>query len=211
MRTTFFRLLYLSLIIAAVTAPLKAQKFLQLNYQGILSAGDERIAQNPFNLNVKVLNQSGDRVLWKETFSLTTDSQGWFGFEINDFDRFFNPESNVSLLSVKMELAPSVSSTWKEGLSVAYSITRLFENDSVFFKISRMDESELTFLEYQDALFYRDMYPFIYLQGGFMLSLDETPDQLNSLRMSIEGDSAAAGEKVKSRGLKGGFAVGGYR
>ena len=196
-----------------------SQGSVRLNFEGIMKDIEEnRIAEDEFKLLINVIsNPSGD-ILLEKSHTLLTDKQGWFGFDIGEFDRFFSmDQSGTSTIFINLELIPTRNSKWIEqgrNFPVSYKILKVTKSDSLLFEIARMEGSraeELRFSNLDDMLFFRDTYPFGYLQGGFMISLDLSSEKLAILRNIIDEDSDASGEATKSRGVKGGFAVGGYR
>jgi len=203
--------LIITTLINLSLSSLFSQESLQLNYQGIIR---DKIIEGSFRLNINILSETESITLWKNSLLIATDDKGWFGFEIKDFERFFDEHHvNSSTLTIQLALSPTEDTRWNDAnnsFEISYTIKRFVRSDSLLFQITRMDDAELLFHQFEDVLFFSDPYPFSYLQGGFMLSLDTTHEKLVNLRANIKRDPDSSGEETKSRGIKGGFAVGGY-
>ena len=205
--------LFIALIMVLSVIPVISQGSLQLNFQGMMKDINENIIrEDEFDLSVKVLEEPSGKTLWESKYSMKTDNNGWFGFEIDEFESFFKGEQKEEL-TVHFGLFPTERSRWIEKDSdfmVTYTIKKVIRNDSLLFTITRLEGTELLFSQFEDVLFFNDSFPFAYLLGGFMLSVNTTDANLSNLRSVISGDDPAP-EEVRSRGMKGGFAVGGYR
>jgi hypothetical protein len=211
--------LFLALLFGLTMNSAYSQESIRLNFEGIMRDIEEmRISEDEFKLEVKVLSDPSGEILLENSYSIRTDNRGWFGFELGEFDRFFNQDlEGTSTIVVNLGLFPTENSKWIEqgkDFPITYKILRAIENDSLLFEIARIQGSrpeELLFSNIEEMLIFQDSYPFGYLQGGFMISVDLSSEKLAILRNIIDEDSDASGEATKSRGVKGGFAVGGYR
>lgn len=219
MKSIFTQTIIFTLLFSFAATSLFSQGSVRLNFEGIMKDIEEnRIAEDEFKLLINVISNPSGEILLEKSHTLLTDKQGWFGFDIGEFDRFFTlDQSGTSTIFINLELIPTRNSKWIEqgrSFPVSYKILKVAKSDSLLFEIARMEGSraeELRFLNQDDMLFFRDTYPFGYLQGGFMISLDLSSEKLAILRNIIDEDSDTSGEATKSRGVKGGFAVGGYR
>lgn len=192
-----------------------AQDNISLHFQGVMKDIEENLIKNDkFKLTVNVLDAPAGTTLWEKSLQVTTDEEGWFGFGMEEFDRLFGDEQSGSAkVSVHLGLFPLPESKWIEqgnDFLVSYTITRIIGNDSILFTITRMEGSKLQTVQQEHLLFFSDSYPFAYLQGGFILTSDNTSENIEALQSIIKGD-AAGSEAARSRGIKGSFAVGGYR
>lgn len=193
---------------------LTAQGTLQLNFQGMLmkleqGREDQIFSSDELELVVLLKEEPSGQTIKETKYSITTDKEGWFGFEIPDFQNIFGNRTGTSEVTIQMELFPTAISRWASqgnDFMVTYTVKKVPRNDSLLFEITRIDRSILDFSQLDDVLLFTDNYPFLYLKGGFMLSVNYTEENLVGLRYAISG-----AEVTKSRGIKGGFAVGGYQ
>lgn len=215
MNTFFRRVCSLAVMLTMVVPHLFAQETLSLNYEGVLKDIEENtIQEDEFELIVNVLSVPDGKTLWEKTYQAKSDMEGWFGFEIEEFNSLFGTDNGSASVEVHLGFFPMPDSRWIDQGSdflVSYTIKRHQTEDSLVFEINRMEGSVLSFSQYNDVLFFQDTYPFAYLQGGFMIAMDNTEANLSSLRDIISGVAEGKEKSARSRGLKGGFAVGGYR
>ena len=160
-----------------------------------------------FKLTANVLSDPAGAILWEKTFQIKTDDDGWFGFDLEEFDDLFeNDKSELVDISVNLVFTPLTEGNWRpqgNDFPVSYTITRIIRNDSILFTMTRVpDKIKLTIMQQDYTLFYYDTYPFSWLQGGFILSPASIPANVETLQSFIV--------RGASRGIKGGFAVGGY-
>ena len=207
------RIIYFTIIQLLITgfshSPLLAQDNLQMYFEGIMkSGGEEPVPYSLDEMDVELSMHDLDlmNTLWESKFLARTDSLGFFGFEIINIDQYFEKTENGTIL-LEVGLLPTANSRWEtsgNNFSMSYSIHKIVRNDSILFEITRLvDSQKLPFLEDNGILLLYDEYPFSFLQGGFIISLNRRDDSLASLKKILTGEI--------SRGVKGGFAVGGYR
>jgi hypothetical protein len=193
-----------------------AQKAIDLNFQGMLAdIQSNRITNEQFDLSIKLLSESGT-VLWETRSVSKTDEEGWFGFPISDVSRFLMDQGQVkNSVIIRMEFLPNAMTKWMrkgDDFMVSYTLAPEIEDGQLAFKMTRMEGSELT-VHSEDHLYaFKDQYPFAFLTGGFLLT-DKPPVNKSSkedLRHWLAPDEDAQ-EGTASRGVKGGFATGGFR
>jgi len=210
----------LALVTAGILAgilSLTGQTTIDLNFQGMLSdIQGRKIADEPFDLSLKIISGSDKTVLWEALSSTRTDSEGWFSFSINEISAYLMEDGKFSdPLLIQLELLPNSGTNWLrkgEDFLVSYTLSPVSIDNSVHLKMTRMEGSELV-VHTEDHLYaFKDQYPFAYLTGGFLLT-DQPPvneASIEDLKQWLSPDSKMEGEAA-SRGIKGGFPVGGYR
>lgn len=208
-----------TLIIAALFTFLlttSGQAAIDLNCQGLLTEGVEKITNEDFDLNVKLISShSGKNELWSYSEATSTDENGWFTFTIPELSQFMELKGNEKdSMVIWIEFQPNSNTKWlseDEDFLVTYTITASITDDVIKLTLSRMEGAELT-THVEDHLFaYKDDYPFAYLTAGFLLT-DAPPlnnTTIDDLRQWISPESSET-DSI-SRGVKGGFPKGGYR
>jgi len=207
--------LLIAVVLSAI-GPLLGQPVYDLSFQGMLTdiEGD-RIANESFDLTVRLKRVSGSETLFEFSSATNTDQEGWFGFNVSEISRFLKDgESFSDPVVIRMEFLPSSNTKWiKQGEDFVVHYTLLFRQSeqTVEMEITRMEGSKLL-VHTEDHLYaFKDQYPFAYLTGGFLLT-DQPPvgDQLiNDLKQWLLPEEADE-EGAASRGVKGGFPTGGY-
>jgi hypothetical protein len=200
-------LLFLSLNLLDI----QAQGTIQLHFEGqMMNISQEAIKSDEFKLVIKIREGMSREAIYELRILKKTDQEGWFGFTIGDFHELLYKDQ-ASVLTVDLEFYPTPESHWieqGEDFIVKYDLKKVIRNDSLLIEIERIEGSKgpkLEFFASGERLYFYDTYPFAYLQGGFAFTFMELNDT-GKLRSYISGEN-----EVKSRGIKGGFPVGGYR
>lgn len=196
---------------------LAGQTTIDLNFQGMLSdIQGRRIADEPFDLSLKIISGTDKSILWEALSSTRTDAEGWFSYAIKEISAYLMEEGRFTdPLVIQMEFLPNAGTKWLrkgDDFLVSYTLSPATIDNSVHLKMTRMEGSELV-VHTEDHLYaFKDMYPFAYLTGGFLLT-DQPPvntESIEDLKKWLSPDSEMEGDAA-SRGIKGGFPVGGYR
>jgi hypothetical protein len=203
------------LIITGIS--IAAQPTVDLAFQGMLSdIRGNRISSEPFNLLVKVLSIPDKEILWQSQSTATTDEEGWFGYSITDISRYMVKEGEMKIpVIIQMEFLPVSTTSWMsagDDFMVTYTLSPTMTDQSIQMKMTRMEGSDLVVHSEEHLYAFKDQYPFAYLTGGFVLT-DQPPVARNSVEdlrqwLAPPGDTEPGSV---SRGVKGGFPVGGYR
>ena len=142
----------LILIVAAIFAVLGSvagQATMDLNFQGILSdIQGKKICNEQFDLSVKLMNESGQNILWETSSSTQTDDEGWFGFSIREISQFLLKDGQIKeTLVIRMELLPNTMTKWMrkgDDFMVSYTLSPTMIDDAIHLKITRIP----VFLQY---------------------------------------------------------------
>lgn len=203
-------------LIAAATF-VTGQTAIDLAFQGMLSdIQGKRLSNKQFNLSVRVLSVPGHEIMWQRRSAAETDEDGWFGYRIPNISPYLLKDGQMKAsVIIQMEFLPDSTTSWmKKGddFKVSYTLTPTLIDQSIHMKMTRMEGSDLVLHSEEHLCAFKDQYPFAYLTGGFVLT-DKPPVSKNSiadLRQWLSpSDQVEPGEG--SRGVKGGFPVGGYR
>lgn len=192
------------------------QSTFDLNFQGMLAdIQSNRIANEQFDLSIKVLSEAGAS-LWEVKSAAKTDEEGWFGFPIQGFSRFLLDQGQIrETVVIRMEILPNEMTKFLrkgDDFMVSYTVKPSQVGGELNFSITRMEGTDLAVHSEEHLYAFKDQYPFAFLTGGFLLT-DKPPVNKGSeadLKQWVSPDEESV-EGTASRGVKGGFATGGYR
>ena len=191
-----------------------AQQSMDLSFQGMLADIEgNRISNEQFDLSLRVLSGSGD-LLWETVSKTSTDEEGWFGFPINDISRFLERDGKPGTAVIWLEFLPNDNTRWirkNDNFKVSYTLSAKSQGETTELVITRMEGTDLMAHVEENLFAFRDPYPFSYLTGGFLVTAPPiTKSSKEDLRNWLSPDEDLE-ESSASRGVKGGFAPGGYR
>jgi len=209
------RLIQLLLLNIILISSVSAQSGFDLYFQGKLAdIQGKEISNEAFDLAVQISRESDYTILYEIKTSASTDEQGWFGFTIPNMSQFLIEGGELALpVEIKMEILPNEQTNWMregEGFMVSYTLSPFNDSTGNQLIMKRMEGSSLISHTEDHLYAFKDMDPFAYLLGGFLLS-DHPPyrDQsLIDLQQWLLPESEDDGGV--SRGVKGGFPTGGY-
>jgi hypothetical protein len=196
---------------------LAGQNSIDLTFQGLLSdIQGNRIAAEPFDLSMKVLSVADQTILWEARSATGTDPEGWFSFTINGISAYLTENGKLTRpLVIQLSFFPREGTHWLrkgDDFQVSYTLSPIAVTGDVQLKMTRTEGSELI-IHTEDHLYaFKDQYPFAYLTGGFLIT-DQPPisqGSVEDLQQWLSPDSEME-KDAASRGIKGGFPVGGYR
>ncbi|HER07470.1 MAG TPA: hypothetical protein ENO20_01040 [Bacteroides sp.] len=211
-----YRYLFLACLMTA-GIPVSAQNGIDLAFQGMLSdVHGNRISNEQFNLSVRVLSVPGSDLLWQSQSVVETDDEGWFGFSIPSISRYLGTNGRMEVpVIIRMEFLSGAGSGWisqGDEFTVTYTLAPVLIDQTTQLTITRMEGSDLMVHSEEHLYAFKDQYPFAYLTGGFILT-DEPPVSTAAIQDLKEWlcppEQMVPGSS--SRGVKGGFPVGGYR
>ena len=208
--------LMLGMLVAGLPGSLLGQSAYELTFQGILAGIDgEGIGNESFLLKVQIRTDPADEVLYEFTSDVHTDEEGWFGFTISNISEFMmKVDGSWKPILLRMEFLPGDQTSWIEkgnDFLVTYTL-KPSESSEHLFQMTRMEGSDLEVYSEEHLHAFRDLYPFAYLTGGFLITDTPPIDQqsVTDLQIWLTPDPEDE-EEAASRGVKGGFPVGGYR
>jgi len=191
----------LSLLIGLLfSMDLAAQQPAYLEFHALLrDIDDEIIANDSCMLKILLGNQETDQFVFLATIMTGTDNDGWM--TVN-----FDKQTVAPGMKVILEFTPTARTKWLEK-GDKFSINYSFVEGNGLNKtaVVRSDGSELETNNINGTTIFTDSVPFAYIQAGFLLTKELKPDLALALRKKID-----AGYELPSRGVKSGFAVGGY-
>jgi len=184
----------------ALSMNLSAQQQVFMEFHAQLKDIDENPIVND-SCQVRIMLhdlETGDLLFLTEAVT-GTDSDGWLSIDFGK--QAVGPDMKFELM-----FSPVENTTWLEA-GEKFSIYYTFDKGSGMngIQLSRSDGSELEMITVDGASLFTDTYPFAYIQSGFLFSKGPKPEQVLALRQKIDKSY-----ELPSRGVKGGFAVGGY-
>ena len=209
-----FTILLAHLLILATAS---GQHIYEMKFAGKLAdIQGKAICNEAFNLSVQVTREGDYKILFEIDTSASSDDEGWFEYTISDISQYLLKEDgHTHPMVIKMELLPNEKTKWmKEGedFMVFYILEPARDSIDTQLIMTRLEGS--TLLKHsEDHLFaFKDLDPFSYLLGGFLIT-DHPPmdDQsISDLKQWISPENQDI-EGGASRGVKGSFPSGGYK
>lgn len=180
------------------------------------------IAEKEFTTNIIFSSSETEIVSFKEETS--SNINGEFLLVLNDLPELFTKEMENQKIDILITLVSDEDWLDEEEFSVKYSFEKQMiedpeaNNDSkkVLFEINRFEGQKLSSLNTNTLFKFTDAYPFAYLKSEFFVSFSEDitdPDSIIIPLLKEEHQQQKAKDistPAKSRGLKSGYAVGGY-
>jgi len=210
------RILLLLLVQFFLITPASAQSIFDLCFRGKLADIEgKEIKEEHFDLKVQITRVTAYETLYEFRTSSYSDSGGWFGFIIPGVSQFFMDETDsLHPVVIIMEILPNKETEWMregEDFMVSYTLKPTVDSTGIQLMMTRMEGSKLE-VHSEDHLFaFKDLDPFAYLLGGFLITdeppfSDQSPLDLQQWLTPESGDEDGG----VSRGVKGGFPSGGY-
>ena len=207
---------FLMVVVFSAIAPLSGQSGYHLNFQGMLTDIEgERISNDQFDLKVQLMHKSDQEILFEFSSSVTTDQEGWFGFNIEGISSYLLKEgASGTPLVIKMEFMPNNNTSWigeNEDFMITYTLSSHQNENIIEMEIKRVEGSVLIAHSEEHFYVFKDQIPFAYLTGGFLVADHYPPDNqlIEDLKIWISPSEEEEPEAA-SRGVKGGFPTGGY-
>ena len=202
-------------LLTCLLPPMAGQEGYELYFQGFLADIEgAAIREDTFTLTVS-LRRIGDQEKLQEISTVkSTDREGWFGFSIENVTEWMMEEDGTwKPVVLEMEFIPNLHTDWMEEGN-DFLVTYILEPSKTagaLFQMTRMEGSTLEVYAETHLHAFRDRYPFAYLTGGFLISDQPPIDSLSIADLKQWLTPGELDEDDTSRGVKGGFPVGGYR
>jgi hypothetical protein len=196
-------------------ASVSGQTEYELTFQGLLADIEgTAIMEDTFTLAIQIHPVNKQNMLYEYTSQAETDGTGWFGFTISNIAEFMMEEDGSwKSIVLQMEFSPNTHTDWiKEGNDFLVNYTLAPSKIAGdLFQMTRMEGSGLEVYSEEHLHAFRDHYPFAYLTGGFLITDQPPIDSLSITDLRQWLTPTEEDEDAASRGIKGGFPVGGYR
>ena len=202
------------ILLLFMTHVLDAQDPVVIVFSGTLASVNTVISNRKCDIEFFMQDGAGEPLLLRKV-KVNTDSSGRFAFFIKDMPVVF--KNGVRSPSVKMTLhiqpVEKLAEFKEEGLYVEYT---MFKNGMTGYEMKRWDDQELKTFNQQHLWTFSDEYPFALLTGNFYISFSghlTDVDQIyrNGRLLQQQSSPGVGAAPVPQRGIKGGYAVGGYK
>ena len=200
-----------------ILASASGQHIYEMNFAGKLAdIQGKAISNEAFNLSVQLTREGDHNILFEIDTTTSSDDEGWFEYTISEISQYLLQEDgHTHPLVLKMELLPNEKTKWmKEGedFMVFYTLKPMQGSINNQLIMTRLEGSTLLKHTEDHLLAFKDLDPFSYLLGGFLItdhppmsdqSISDLKQWLSPEDQDIEGGA--------SRGVKGSFPSGGYK
>lgn len=189
----------------------KAQSPVSMIYQGVLnSEGNEAISHKNIMLKITFLTPSNEEITYKDT--LKTDELGSFSYALYDIPKMFNKTGNeIVRANIEIDLLENVKGV-ESITDVEYSLSKEIQKKQYAYKMVRnSDFKEMYSIQKRDNWGFSDEYPFGHLCSAFKFTTQEGKTEAKNIDVTFDEKKCCIPFPSKTRGLKGGFAVGGYK
>lgn len=154
---------------------------------------------------------SNEKLLYSVERKISTNEKGEFTLILGEIPDMFSSTDDKELVDMIMEMKGESGSTWlPEGkFSVKYHIEK---TSTMEFKITRFEGQQMNQSSSSPVWMFHDLYPLAYLKNTFMISFsEELSDPEAIIQICRDMSPPEADSPAKERGIKGGYAVGGYK
>ncbi len=198
-----------------LSALVNAQSPVTIVLKGTLTdMEDVNISNETFEAQLRIINTS-EKILLDLKIPLTSSESGEFTLPARDIPKIFNEGAGIEMVDIEINIFTDGNSSWlPDGkFGVKYHLEKT--GDGVY-KLTRFEGQTLDQLSENMVWSFNDIYPLAYLKSNFMFSFNPEISDPDVLIAACEELNASAMEKmapapVQERGIKGGYAVGGYK
>jgi len=216
------RKLLLLVITVSIFTVVNSQNPSTIVLQSQLTDIEGEVVQNAaLTTSIIILNSAGQQCFESEE-TLSTDGNGVFQISIQDFKPLFIKKSDSDPVVIQLTIKSDDEAGWLE--EDEFIVKYLLKSESfdgfIEYSITRMEGQKLNFEYQSDIWMFTDIYPFAYMRSIFFFSFNEDITDPESLLLAAKSmfDTKEAAEESEmesppppsSRGIKGGYAVGGY-
>jgi hypothetical protein len=157
-----------------------------------------------------IVNSNEENLFESEANLISTDL-GNFTIVFQNIPSIFSDNSSKEM--VDLVIVMSSDGEWLENgrFLLKYHLTKLGPES---YNITRFEGQELNINFKHPIWEFRDLYPLAYLSSKFMISFNPDltdPDKIIQACYELDPSQNITAPPSKSRGVKGGYAVGGYR
>lgn len=152
--------------------------------------------------------------LCEYTFTFTTDEGGMFTIFITEMVDIFTATSSREIADLLIDIYPAEGEDWlPDGkYKVKYHLEKVMADE---YKMTRYEGQTLNYSYRLPVWQFTDIYPLGYLKSSFIISFGEDvadPEKLIAIGKEMGGGlgETEEAEAAPKRGVKGGYAIGGY-
>ncbi len=185
----------------------------------------ELVQNTNIDVSLLVLNSSG-QLSYEKDKTIATDELGVLSLFIEDVPALFVNGSGSDPVVIQLSITSPEEDSWLEEdkFVVKYLMTMKGDEANSEYALTRMEGQKLNYEYQSDIWSFQDIYPFAYIKSTFLFSFNADIADAKSLIMVAqeffgEGgkdcmedtDKSQVKEAPASRGIKGGYAVGGVQ
>lgn len=173
--------------------------------------GEKIVPAEAFEVTFSMIQQ--DEILLVQTATVTTDDSGNAAFYVTDIPKIFN-EQELQTVDVIITLRAKEGSEWmlEDEFMVKYHLEKAGPDG---YRMIRFEGQRLDYAFSDPVWYFADVYPFGYLKSKFIVSFSDRisdPESVIAIfNEQIVPSLQAVPPAPVERGLKGGYAVGGYK
>lgn len=181
---------------------------------GILKDIEEQpVSQEKITTRLEMIT-SGDTLFHFDT-GLQTEKNGNFTFFVRELPAIFREDEAEGSANLVLTLIPADESDWMKEEKFQVSFT-LEKSSPESYTMTRFEGQEMNQHHSDPVWSFSDIYPFGYLETMFIISFSDSltdPAEMISIarQMMPEVHEEASPAPAQKRGIKGGYAVGGYQ
>ena len=203
---------YAAIILLGMTLgfSLWAQTPFTIVYEGTLADTSSPVANETIKATIVISNDEGEKVFSKDAIVKTSDA-GVFQFTLINLPYIFDSQRTTETAELTVIIKPDEESSWidEDDLKVKFHLEKDFSINHKDYILIRFEGQKLNYSYENNVWNYQDLYPFGYLSSRFMISYNpELTDANKVIKLCDKLSESTA--KAAPRGIKGGFAIGGY-
>ena len=178
-------------------------------YTGIIKNGDYTAIEEELNVKFEIISAENKAIVSRSVTDIKTDLDGKFSFYANEIPPLFSYSDKSQSVDLKLTITSLTYGTRIKNFTVTF---RLINNMDAY-NIIRLDDNKKMKENHEVPIWsFADNHLFLYLTSHFILCTSREPWEIS--KIAIMGSRIMPGyeePKELKRGLKGGFAVGGYK
>ncbi len=221
MKQIIRKLLLLVLTVSMYTGAYSQNPSTILLQSQLTNIDGEIVKNTELTTSIIIINAAGKQC-YKSKETLFTDGEGIFQLSIQDFNPLFIKKSESDPVVIQLTIVSDDENKWLEEdeFEVKYLLKSEIYDGFMEYSITRMEGQKLNYEYQSDIWMFTDVYPFAYIRSMFLLSFNDDITDPESLLLAAKSlfDKQGVAEDMEiesapppsSRGIKGGYAVGGY-
>ncbi|MEX0988561.1 MAG: hypothetical protein WD052_13870 [Bacteroidales bacterium] len=205
-----------------VNSTVNAQSPVTILFNGVLTdIEDTSISNDTVNIDFTIIS-SDEEPLFNKKITVPTTAAGEFMADFTNLPELFNSSANRQLVDIVVVMNSVNGASWmdQKDFMVKYHFEKLGNEE---YSITRFEGQTMEHYDMHPLWDFNDVYPFGYLNSRFMISFSTELSDPNSIIAILDDipvpeevyEEAApapmAAPPPPQRGVKGGYAVGGYK
>lgn len=210
------RTLFTTFLFILAMNTVTAQEPVVIVFNGTLASSETQTANRDCHIDFFMHNEALEPLLVRSV-KVSTDSAGQFAFFIRDIPAVFTSGARIPSAKITIAIQPNAASAGAgmEDTRVEYTLRK---TGLTGYSITRMDNQVMEQSYDQQVWSFWDVSPCTYLTGSFYISFYNNLTDVNRIyqlgwqqQMKMQQGPGAGAVTPLQRGIKGGYAVGGYK